>query len=157
MRETKWSFFPFDPLDYKAAQAWLDKKAEKGWVLEHIYLRRIAKFIPAQGRHHFVDLDLNTEFHMETGDDYLQLCEDAGWELVRRNPGMLIFRSRLGARPAPIQSDSTIRGMDYIWGKLDWGEITSDCGFDQICFARNNSCLILQQGGYRGLDRGCRL
>ena len=117
MSEKKWSFFPFEATDYKAAQAWLDKKAEQGWVLDHIYLRRIARFVPAEGRYHCVELDLNTEWHTETGDDYLQLCEDAGWELVKNNPGLFIFRSKLGQHPVPIQSDETLEAERF-WKKL---------------------------------------
>ena len=117
MSEKKWSFFPFEATDYKAAQAWLDKKAEQGWVLDHIYLRRIARFVPAEGRYHCVELDLNTEWHTETGDDYLQLCEDAGWELVKNNPGLFIFRSKPGQHPVPIQSDETLEAERF-WKKL---------------------------------------
>ena len=37
MSNHKWGFFPFDAMDYKAAQAYLDKKAAQGWVMEHLY------------------------------------------------------------------------------------------------------------------------
>ena len=30
MSSRKWGFFPFDAMDYKAAQAYLDKKADDG-------------------------------------------------------------------------------------------------------------------------------
>lgn len=117
MSSRKWGFFPFTAMDYKAAQAWLDKKAAQGWVLDHIYLRRIARFVPAEGRYHCVEPDLNTDLHVETGDDYLQLCEDAGWELVKHNPSLFIFRSKSGRHPSPLQTDESIEAERF-WKKL---------------------------------------
>ncbi len=116
MSEKKWGFFPFGAMDYKAAQTWLDNKAEQGWVLDKLILKWFARFVPAEGRYHCVDLDLNTELHVETGDDYLQLCEDAGWEPVGSLRSMLIFRSKPGQHPAPLQTDSQLEA-DKFWKK----------------------------------------
>ena len=116
MSEKKWGIFPFDAMDYKAAQTYLDKKAEKGWVLDKLYLKWFARFVPAQGRYHCVELDLNTELHVETGDDYLQLCRDAGWEPVANVRRMQIFRSQVGRHPAPIQTDAELEAEKF-WKK----------------------------------------
>lgn len=116
MSERKWGFFPFDAMDYKAAQAYLDKKADAGWVLDKLYCKRFARFVPAEGRVHYVDLDLHGTLDDGPDLNYLQLCEDAGWELVKRAKGMLLFRSLLGRHPVPIQTDEGIEA-DRFWKK----------------------------------------
>lgn len=104
-----WGFFPYEAMDYKAAQAYLDRRAAAGWVLKKVHLNVLARFEPCEGRSHFVDLDLRRTLD-ETDPDYLQLCADAGWEKVQSLRGMLLFRSRPGTHPAPIQSDP---GMEW--------------------------------------------
>ena len=104
-----WGFFPYEAMDYKAAQACLDRRAAAGWVLKKVHLNVLARFEPCEGRSHFVDLDLRRTLD-ETDPDYLQLCADAGWEKVQSLRGMLLFRSRPGTHPAPIQSDP---GMEW--------------------------------------------
>lgn len=116
--KTKFGFFPYMPLDYKAAQAYLDRKAEQGWVLKDIWFQQLALFEPAQGRRHFVELWTDRD----PDRDYLQLCADAGWESLQSIRGMLLFRSLPGIDPAPIQSD---RGLEwkqflkrYVWREM---------------------------------------
>ena len=104
-----WGFFPYEAMDYKAAQACLDRRAAAGWVLKKVHLNVLARFEPCEGRSHFVDLDLRRTLD-ETDPDYLQLCADAGWEKVQSLRGMLLFRSRPGTHPAPIQRDP---GMEW--------------------------------------------
>lgn len=116
MKQHKWGFFPFDAMDYKAAQAYLDKKADDGWVLDQLYCKRFARFVPAEGRCHSVDLDIQEALDDGPDPDYLQLCEDAGWKLVKRVKGMLLFRSLPGRHPAPIQTDEGIEA-DRFWKK----------------------------------------
>ena len=116
MKTHKWGFFPFDAMDYKAAQAYLDKKTAEGWVLDKLYCKRFARFVPAEGRCHYVDLDIHEMLDDGPDPDYLQLCEDAGWELVKRAKGMLLFRSLLGRHPVPIQTDEGIEA-DRFWKK----------------------------------------
>ena len=116
MSDRKWGFFPFDTLDYKAAQAYLDKKTEDGWVLDHIYLGYLARFVPAEGRYHCIDLDLPHVFDDDLNWDYVEFCEDAGWELVKNQHNMLIFRSKLGQHPAPLQTDKSMEAERF-WKK----------------------------------------
>lgn len=106
MSNFKWGFFPFDTLDYKAAQTYLDKKAADGWVLDHIYLRRFARFIPSEGRYHCVDVGDTPVFEDDRDWNYIAFCEDAGWELVQSKRGMMFFRSKPGRHPVPIQTDA---------------------------------------------------
>ena len=107
---TEFRFFPYEAMNYKAAQAWLDRKAAQGWGLARIYLGCIARLQRAEQPSHFVDLDIRSGFDGDTDADYLQLCSDAGWELVQSLWGMLLFRSAPGRTPAPIQTD----------GQLEW-------------------------------------
>ena len=116
MSEKKWGFFPFDAMDYKAAQTYLDKKAEQDWVLDKVFLKWFARFVPAEGRRHCVELDLNTELYEDTGDDYLQLCEDAGWEPTANVRRMRIFRSKIGRHPVPLQTDNELEAEKF-WKK----------------------------------------
>ena len=113
MKKYRWGFFPFDATNYKAAQAYLDKKEEAGWVLDKLYLRRWAKLVPNEGRTHCVDLCPQGIFDDGPDPEYIQLCEDAGWELVKRAPEMLLFRSKPGEQPAPVQSDPGMEGERF--------------------------------------------
>lgn len=113
MRDYKWGFFPFDAMDYKAAQAYLDKKADDGWVLDKLYLKRFARFVPAEGRYHCVDLDAPHVFSDDLDWNYVEFCEQAGWELVVNIRSMLLFRSKTGQRPTPLQTDENIEAERF--------------------------------------------
>lgn len=116
MKKRKWGFFPFDAMDYKAAQSWLDKKAAQGWVLDRVFLRTFARFVPSEGRYHCVDLEFPRVFDDQPDADYVRFCEDAGWELTAAVRGMLIFRSRPGHSPAPLQTDAGMEAERF-WKK----------------------------------------
>ena len=109
-------FFPYEAMNYKAAQAYLDRKAEKGLALKHIYLGAIARFEEAESPRHFVDLDLMRSDFDGTDEAYLQLCEDAGWQPIQELRGMLLFRALPGRDPLPIQSDREME-WDRFWKK----------------------------------------
>lgn len=112
---TKFSFFPYQAVNYKAAQRRLDRKAKQGWSLKHVYLGCIARFQKVEKTSHFVDLDIRGAYD-DPDADYLQLCSDAGWELVQRLRGMLIFRAARGASPVPIQTDGELE-WERFWNK----------------------------------------
>ena len=115
----KLGFFPYSSLYYKGAQEYLDKKAAKGLELRQVYLGCIARFEEAEKPRHFVDLESAQEGcddPMRTYRDYFQLCEDAGWELVRELRGMFLFRSKPGTDPLPIQTDEEME-WDRFWEK----------------------------------------
>lgn len=113
----KLGFFPYDAMNYKAGQAYLDRKAAKGLELRHIYLGCIARFEPAEKPRHFVDLDLRQFMDEEPDQDYLQLCADAGWEHLQTLRGMLLFRAAEGQDPAPIQTDAGLE-WERFWKKF---------------------------------------
>lgn len=112
-------FFPYEPLHYKAAQAYLDKKAAKGLELRKIDLGCIARFEKAENPRHFVDLDLEQKQYDapdRSWKEYFQLCADSGWLYVQTLRGMLLFRAAPGKDPAPIQTDETVE-FDRFWKK----------------------------------------
>lgn len=111
----KWGFFPYEAMNYKAAQAYLDRQADRGWALKRVWLGCLARFQRGSARH-FVDLDLHTAFDDGPDTDYLQLCADAGWEHLQSLRGMLLFRSTPGADPVPIQSDGEIE-WERFWAR----------------------------------------
>lgn len=95
-----WGLFPYKTIDYKAAQAWLEERGERGLRLAGIHGNWLARFTQEDAPvSYFVDLDGGE------GEDYLSLCADAGWKHVGTVRRMLLFESRPGARPAPIQTD----------------------------------------------------
>lgn len=117
-------FFPYDAMNYKAGQAYLDRKAAKGWALRHIYLNCVARFEKVEAPRHFVDLDIRQFMDEEPDQDYIQLCADAGWEHIQTLRGMLFFRALPGRDPAPIQTDA---GMEWerFWKKFARKSITT--------------------------------
>lgn len=44
-----------------------------------------------------------------------------------------------------IRRAETANGR-FLWGELDWGEVTSAWGFDQVCIARDGAYLLLREG-----------
>ncbi len=116
MKKRKWGFFPFDVTGYKAAQTYLDKKAAKGWVLDKLFWGGLARFVPAEGRIHAVDFDTMSAFDGGPDEEYLQLCADAGWELVKSKHQLLVFRSLPGVTPTPLQTDESMEAERF-WKK----------------------------------------
>lgn len=95
-----WRIFPYLCVDYKAAQAWLERQGAEGLRLAGVHCRYLARFTREERPvHYFVDLAA------DGGADYLQLCADAGWERVAQVQGMDLFASQPGQTPVPIQSD----------------------------------------------------
>lgn len=45
--------------------------------------------------------------------DYLELCSDAGWDLLDEEAGLFYFQAQPGTQPVPIQTD----------GSMEWEEI----------------------------------
>lgn len=106
----KLGYFPFCAVDYRAAQAWLDRQGAMGWRLKGIHLGCIARFERSgQERvRHCVDLHREVDGIWD-GDEYLRLCADSGWDYVTWVRGMAVFAARPVCDPAPLQTD---RGLE---------------------------------------------
>lgn len=106
----KLGYFPFCAVDYRAAQAWLDRQGAMGWRLKGIHLGCIARFERSgQERvRHCVDLHREVDGVWDD-DEYLRLCADSGWDYVTWVRGMAVFAARPVCDPAPLQTD---RGLE---------------------------------------------
>lgn len=107
MKETCWKLFCYLIIDHRAAQAWLNRMAEDGWELVHIYFGLFARFRRTERTDLSYFLDWADPKYLETSD-YLQLCSDAGWEPVQTVDDLNLYASRPGTSPAPIQTDSEL-------------------------------------------------
>lgn len=110
---------PFAYLNYlapdaKALEAALNRRAAAGWALRWMF-GGLAFF----RRTERTDLRYCVELRSRKKDpdgldepdqDYLDLCEDAGWELADQTAVFRIFASRPGTDPLPLQTDSA---LDY--------------------------------------------
>lgn len=118
-RHKKWVPFPYHTLNYKAAEEWLNQRAEEGWQVEdHFPLLRLVKLVRHDGPTVRYCMDLFQP--NQPGDaDYLALCRQAGWAPVLELAHMRLFVSQPGQRPAPIQTDSGLElgrfEGTYLW------------------------------------------
>ncbi len=114
MRHYHWGFFPYEAINYKAAQNYLDRKAAKGLRLKRVYLGAFAQFEEvAFPTYHFVDLDITRNDFNEPDREYLQLCNDGGWDYLQNLRGMFLFCSKPDQKPTPIQSDKEIEWEQF--------------------------------------------
>lgn len=99
--ERKIIFFPYETLDYKAAEARLNRLGAEGWQLKKILLGRWARL----ERREQTPLQYCIDVNRRSDRDYISLCADAGWQWICAVRGMDIYCSAPGARPVPIQTD----------------------------------------------------
>lgn len=100
--------------DAKALEAALNRRAAAGWALQWLFgglafFRRTER----TDLRYCVELRTpkgNPDELGESEQDYLDLCEDAGWELADKTATFRIFASKAGADPLPLQTDSA---LDY--------------------------------------------
>lgn len=105
MKDTCWKLFSYLILDHKAAQAELNAMAAKGWELETLWNELpLAKFrrTDRADLRYFVDW---ADTAKPEANEYVQLCKDAGWELVHTMSYCHIYASTPGCDPLPIQTD----------------------------------------------------
>lgn len=109
--DTCWRWFRYQAEDAKAAQAELDRLADGGWELVEFGLfcasfRRVERprrcwVEPAR----WGSIRRRDEARKA---EYLELCGEAGWELVEETGGLFYFRAGEGVAPTPIQTDSGV-------------------------------------------------
>lgn len=126
----KWKvrLFPYENMDYKAAEAWLNRQAAKGWALERVWLSTIALFSSTDREDLRYCIDLHGKWEPTQEDGYFQLCSQAGWDYVAQVRSMSVFASRAVANPVPLQTDRNMEDKLYwrrairpaIFGSLLW-------------------------------------
>ncbi len=100
--KTVWKLFAYLDIDHAAAQDQLNAWAGEGWELMGL-LGPFAKLRRTERTDLTWFLDWTDPKKPE--EDYLQLCDDAGWELRCTEGYLNYFASKPGASPAPIQTD----------------------------------------------------
>ena len=113
-------WFAYSAEDAKAAQAELDELAASGWELEELEFvtarfrrtdtPRVCWVEPARWRS-------AGRKDTERRAEYLELCREAGWELMDESRGLWYFRAEEGTSPAPIQTDETVE-WETVWRKV---------------------------------------
>lgn len=106
MKKIRYKLFSYLFIDHLAAQEELNTMARRGWELEG-FLGPFARFRPTERTDLVYFLDWYDP-REENDEDYLQLCEDAGWELKEQWKYCSIYGSKPGASPAPIQTDPAL-------------------------------------------------
>ncbi len=105
-----WGFFS---LDYKAMEEYLEKMAEKGWMLVKIG-KYIAKFraIEPQKLKFYVDVFKKggtlTPDNNEEIVEYRKLCQESGWTYITSQEYLQFFYADRENDPVPIQTDKEI-------------------------------------------------
>ena len=105
--QTRWRFFPYLAVDYKAAEEYLNAQAEAGWEAEKFFLCYTLVRVrrgTGQPRRYYVDL---SNRDTDTDMNYLALCREAGWTDISYPRDIIIYRSEPGACPVPLQTDRT--------------------------------------------------
>ncbi len=101
--KTTWKLFSYLDIDHAAAQDQLNAWAGEGWELMGL-TGPFAKLRRTERTDLSWFLDWTDPRKLEE-EDYLQLCDDAGWELRCTEGYLNYFASKPGASPAPIQTD----------------------------------------------------
>ena len=112
-RKSKWVFWGFLSLDYKAVQTYLEDMASKGWMLEKIN-RSFAKFKAVEPRPLRFCVDVFklggplTPENTEEAQSYRKLCEESGWHFITSLDYLQFFYADTVEPITPIQTDDAI-------------------------------------------------
>lgn len=96
----------FRGLDYKAAENYLNRQAERGLLLKKIGPQGIIAAFDRDESGKKVRYCIDgCHGSKEEIEDYIAFAADGGWHHVATRPGMLIFASKPGEMPPPMQTD----------------------------------------------------
>lgn len=112
MLKTKYMFPQFAFYDRTGIQAYLEKQAEKGWVLEEIgsFAWKFARSNPRKLRFAVVYFPKADLYDPEPGEEeqtFREFCAHGGWTLAASAAQMQIFYSE-AEDPTPIETDPVI-------------------------------------------------
>lgn len=118
-RRTRFGFFGFLTIDYRAAQAYLDKMASEGWALARVWLGMAARFRRTDRTDLHYDVDIAQPVAEDT-PEYRALCREAGWERLYTVRYMNIYRSLPGAETRPIRPENGETFRRYRSNAVRW-------------------------------------
>jgi len=94
-------------------EEWLETMSKKGWHLDHPGLPCVYHFIQGEARDYSYRLDFRTG-SFKSLQEYLQICNDAGWELIGRMGTWYYFRKECrGAEKPEFFSDKDSKVQKY--------------------------------------------
>ena len=110
----KWSLglFLYGPMDAPAAEERLNRRAQRGWALERIWLQSLALFRKSHGKDLRYGVDL-VEPRPAAEEAYLRRCAEAGWNPILQVGNLAVLSARPVARPAPLRSGRKMDPRTY--------------------------------------------
>ncbi len=111
--KTKWVFWGFFSLDYKAIETYLEEMAEKGWMIERVG-RMTAKFraIEPQKLKFYVDVFKEggplTPEKTKEAEEYRKQCYELGWIFITSQDYLQFFYADGDKDHVPIQTDEVL-------------------------------------------------
>lgn len=128
-KDTRLRWFRYAAEDVKAAQTELDALADQGWELAELGIFTATFHRSEHPRRCWVEPARWTSSRRkdeQARTDYLELCSDAGWDLLDEAGSLFYFQAKPGTTPAPIQTD----------GSMEWEEVLKKSLWNQAyaCF-----------------------
>ncbi|MEI6614256.1 MAG: DUF2812 domain-containing protein [Chrysiogenales bacterium] len=96
MTKFKW----FWAWDDEKEEKWLEALSQNGWHLENPGLPCVYHFVKGEPREYSYRLDFRTG-SFKSLHEYLQICRDAGWEMVGRMSTWYYFRKECRGNEKP--------------------------------------------------------
>lgn len=128
-KQTCIRWFRYTAEDAKAAQAELDELADEGWELAELGIFTATFRRAEHPRRCWVEPSRWKSVRRKDEQArayYLELCGDAGWDLLDEAGGLFYFQAQPGTDPSPIQTD----------GSIEWEQVLKKSLWDQAyaCF-----------------------
>lgn len=109
LRKFKWFWAWEDEKEEK----WLEAMSQNGWHLENPGLPCVYHFIKGEPRDYSYRLDFRTG-SFKSLQEYLQICRDAGWEMLGRMSSWYYFRKECqGTEKPEFFSDKDSKVQKY--------------------------------------------
>lgn len=112
MKQTKRSYIPFAFYDRSGIQRYLEKQAQKGWMVEKLfgYFWRFRRIVPKKLHFSVVYFKNVSEYDDMPNEDQLlfqDFCAHTGWVFAASNRQLQIFYNASNA-PVPIETDAAL-------------------------------------------------
>jgi hypothetical protein len=99
--------------DDNKEEKWLEDMSQNGWHLENPGLPCVYHFIKGEPRDYSYRLDFRTG-SFKSLQEYMQICRDAGWEMLGRMSSWYYFRKECrGGQKPEFFSDKNSKAQKY--------------------------------------------